>query len=144
MKTFLRWFGLALCVAMAGCGKKTESTTDVTVRPAAKVSDEILIGEYGSMTGSTATFGIGTHKGIMIAVDEINDKGGILGKKVKILLEDDQGDAKQANNAVLKLIKRDHVVAILGEVASSCSRAAAPIARRTRFPCFRPRPRTSR
>lgn len=101
-------------------------------------AEEILIGEYGSLTGSSATFGKSTHDGIMIALEEVNAAGGILGKKVKIITEDDQCKPDEAVNAVLKLIERDHVVAILGEVASSRSLAAAPICQKSQIPMLSP------
>lgn len=108
--------------------------------PGASHSDtgEILIGEYGSMSGDTATFGQSTHKGIMLAAEEINAAGGVLGRKVKILTEDDQGKPEEAVNAVLKLIQRDNVVAVLGEVASSRSMAAAPICQQNGIPMISP------
>ncbi len=90
------------------------------------IAEEILIGEYGSLTGDHATFGISTKNGIDMAVDEINAAGGVLGKKVRVIVEDDQGQAEEAQTVVTKLITNDKVVAVLGEVASSrqsCGRA---------------------
>ena len=99
---------------------------------------EILIGEYGSLTGPQATFGTSTHNGIMMAIDEINAKGGVGGKKLKVLTEDDQSKQEEAANAVTKLISQNSVVAILGEVASSCSIAAAPICQSNKIPMITP------
>ena len=82
---------------------------------------EILVGEYGSLTGSEATFGQSTHNGIMMAVDEVNAAGGVNGRRIKVLTEDDQSKAEEAANAVTKLISQNNVVAVLGEVASSNS-----------------------
>lgn len=90
-------------------------------------SSEIVIGEYGSLTGSEATFGQSTHEGIVLAVEEINAAGGLHGRKVRVITEDDQSKAEEAANAVTKLISANDVVAIIGEVASSNSLAAAPI-----------------
>lgn len=105
----------------------------------AKAPDnEIRVGEFGSMTGGTATFGQTTHEGIQIAVDEINAAGGIKGKLVKLISEDDRGKAEEAATVVSKLISRDKVHAILGEVASSNSLAAAPIAQRAGIPMISP------
>lgn len=83
----------------------------------------IVVGEYGSMTGSQATFGQSTHKGISLAVAEQNAKGGVLGRPVKLDLVDDAGHQQEAKSAVIRLIEQDHAVAILGEVASSLSLA---------------------
>ena len=101
-------------------------------------ADEIVIGEYGSLTGGQATFGISTRNGIDIAVDEINAAGGVLGKKVRVIVEDDQGKAEEANVVVTKLITKDKVVAVLGEVASSNSLAAAPVAQQNGIPMISP------
>jgi branched-chain amino acid transport system substrate-binding protein len=89
--------------------------------------NEILIGEFSSLTGTTATFGQSTHRGLLMAVEEVNNSGGVLGKKIKLLTEDDQSKPEEAAMAVTKLISRDGVKAIIGEVSSSRSLAAAPI-----------------
>ncbi|HEX8616453.1 MAG TPA: ABC transporter substrate-binding protein [Thermoanaerobaculia bacterium] len=99
---------------------------------------DILIGEYGSLTGSEASFGQETHNAIMIAVDEINAAGGVLGRKIRILTEDDQSKAEEAANAVTKLITQNNVVAVLGEVASSSSLAAGPICQANKIPMITP------
>lgn len=101
-------------------------------------SDEILIGEYGSLTGTTATFGISTKNGIDMAVEEVNAAGGLLGKRVRVIVEDDQGRPEEAQTVVTKLITRDRVVAVLGEVASSRTLAAAPVAQANGIPMISP------
>jgi branched-chain amino acid transport system substrate-binding protein len=100
--------------------------------------DEILVGEYGSLTGTTATFGQSTHNAITMAMDEINAAGGILGKKVRVLVEDDQSRPEEAATAVTKLINQNRVVAMLGEVSSSRSLAAAPICQANKVPMISP------
>lgn len=100
--------------------------------------DEILIGEYGSLTGTTATFGQSTDHAIQMAFDEINAAGGLLGKKVKVIVEDDQSKPEEAATAVTKLINQNHVVAMLGEVSSSRSLAAAPICQANKVPMISP------
>src|SRR4051812_1130499 len=59
-------------------------------------SSEILVGEYGSMTGGEATFGQSTHQGIALAFKEINEGGGVKGKKIKLLSVDDEGKPEMA------------------------------------------------
>ena len=99
---------------------------------------EILIGELGSLTGTTATFGQSTHHGLELAVEETNNAGGVLGKKITLLVEDDQSKPEEAATAVTKLITRDNVKAIIGEVASSRSLAAAPICQQFQIPMVSP------
>src|SRR5262249_55763605 len=101
-------------------------------------SKEIVIGEFGSLTGTTATFGISTKNGIDMAVDEANKAGGILGKQVRVIVEDDQGKPEEAQTVVTKLINKDRVIAVLGEVASSRTLAAAPVAQQNGIPMITP------
>jgi len=123
-----------LALAFLGCPPKTESTGTTT----GEAAEEILVGEYGSLTGNQATFGTSTHNAIMLAVDEINAAGGVNNRKIRVITEDDQSKAEEAANAVTKLISQDNVVAVLGEVASSCSLAAAPIAQNNKVPMISP------
>ncbi|MDD4050349.1 MAG: ABC transporter substrate-binding protein [candidate division Zixibacteria bacterium] len=97
-------------------------------------SNDILIGEYSAMTGTTATFGQSTHRGLMMAVDEINAAGGVLGRNIRLLTEDTQSKPEEAATAVTKLISRDGVKAVIGEVSSSRSLAAAPICQANGIP----------
>jgi branched-chain amino acid transport system substrate-binding protein len=99
---------------------------------------EILIGAYFSLTGATATFGKGSVSGISMAFDEINAKGGINGKKIKLITIDDASKTEQAASAVQQLINQHKVLAILGEVASSNSLAAAPICQKAQVPMLSP------
>lgn len=103
-----------------------------------KNTNEILVGQFGSMTGSEATFGISTDRGIQLAFEEINNQGGVHGKKLKLITLDNQGKPEEAAQAVTRLITQDKVVAILGEVASTRSIAAAPIAQQYKVPMISP------
>jgi branched-chain amino acid transport system substrate-binding protein len=98
----------------------------------------ILVGEFGSMTGSEATFGQSTHAGIMLAVVERNAAGGVRGRPIEVRTYDDQGKTQEAGTAVTRLITDDHAVAILGEVASSLSIAGGEVAQRYRVPMISP------
>jgi branched-chain amino acid transport system substrate-binding protein len=103
-----------------------------------RAQDEIVVGEYGSLTGGTATFGTSTDEGVRLALDQINAAGGVLGKQIRVVVEDDQSKPEAAVTAVQKLISEDHVIAVLGEVASSRSLAAAPICQRSHVPMITP------
>jgi branched-chain amino acid transport system substrate-binding protein len=103
-----------------------------------KKEDVILVGEFGSLTGDQATFGISTNQGIKMAFDEINANGGIKGKKIKLVTEDNQGKDEEAVSAVTRLITQTKVIAIIGEVASGRSKAAAPIAQANGIPMISP------
>ncbi len=127
-------FGALFALAIFGvaCTKKGGDTTT------AAASNEIVFGEYGSMTGSESTFGIATHKGIMMAVEEANKTGGIKGKQIKVVSYDDQGKSDEAVTTVTKLITQDKVNLILGEVASSRSIAAGAVAQQYKIPMVSP------
>ena len=104
----------------------------------AKKEDVVLLGEFGSLTGVTATFGRSTQRGIQMAVDEVNKSGGIEGKPVKIIVEDDQSKPEEAATVVKKLTTQDKVLMVLGEVASSRSLAGAPICQEAGVPMITP------
>jgi branched-chain amino acid transport system substrate-binding protein len=115
--------GLAALLLATGC------------KPA---GDAIKIGEFASLTGKEATFGISSHEGTLLAIEEINASGGLLGKQLQLLTEDDLSKAGEPATVVNKLISRDGVVAILGEVASSRSLEAAPICQQAKIPMISP------
>jgi branched-chain amino acid transport system substrate-binding protein len=100
--------------------------------------DKVRIGVFMSLTGSTANFGISSVNGIKMAADEVNATGGINGKLIELLVQDDRSDASEAATIVTKFVTQDQVNAILGEVASSRSIAAAPIAQNAKIPMLTP------
>jgi branched-chain amino acid transport system substrate-binding protein len=113
-----------IIIGLAGCNKSSEN--------------EILIGEYESLTGAEATFGQSSTNGLKLAVEEINGSGGLLGKQIKLITYDDQGKPSEAATVVQKLINKDRVAAIIGEVASSRSKAGAQICQSSKMPMVTP------
>jgi branched-chain amino acid transport system substrate-binding protein len=100
--------------------------------------DVIRVGEFASLSGKEATFGESSHNGTQLAIDELNAGGGVLGKKLELVTEDDRSQAGEPATVVRKLISRDKVVAVLGEVASSRSLEAAPICQESKIPMISP------
>ena len=100
--------------------------------------DTIKVGEFASLTGKEATFGQSSHEGTQLAIEELNANGGVLGKKITLVTEDNQSKSGESATVVNKLIARDNVVAILGEVASSRSLEAAPICQQNKTPMISP------
>jgi branched-chain amino acid transport system substrate-binding protein len=100
--------------------------------------DKVKIGVFMSLTGDTANFGISSTNGIKMAADEVNAAGGINGKQVELDVQDDRSDPSEAATIVTKFVTQDGVNAILGEVASSRSIAAAPIAQNAKIPMLTP------
>jgi branched-chain amino acid transport system substrate-binding protein len=105
---------------------------------ALRAQDTIKIGEFASMTGKEATFGQFAHKGTLQAIEEVNAAGGVLGKKIELLLEDNQSKPGESATIVKKFISRDKVVAVLGEIVSSRTLEAAPICQNAKIPLVSP------
>ena len=128
MKKYQRILALLLSLMMigalmAGCGG--QAATD---------SNEIKIGANLELTGGISTFGNSTLNGIKLAFKEVNEAGGIDGKKIILVSEDNKSEPAETANAAKKLIEQDQVVAIMGAVASSNTLAAAPIAQAAGVP----------
>ncbi len=121
-----------LSVVLTACPPKGEGTASNGT------TGDILVGEYGSLSGAQATFGQSTHQGIILAIEQANAAGGVKGRQIKVLTEDDQSKQEEAANAVTKLISQNSVQAIIGEVASSASIAAAPICQSNKVPMITP------
>ena len=119
---------LGFTVAITGCKNDSSSGS----------SNTIIIGEYASLTGGTATFGTSSHKGLILAVEQVNAAGGLFGKQIKVETADDRSDANEAVTAVQKLINQDKAVAIIGEVASKRSMAGSSICERFKIPMLSP------
>jgi branched-chain amino acid transport system substrate-binding protein len=107
-------------------------------KPALADDGPIVVGEYGSKTGSQATFGLSTDEGVKLAVSERNAAGGIHGRQIKLVFLDDQGKQQEATTAVTRLIDEDHAVAIIGEVASSLSLAGGAVCQKNGIPMISP------
>lgn len=124
-----------LCaVALAGLvvsGCKREGGGDAASGP-------IKVGEFASLTGSEAAFGNASHNGTALAVEEINKSGGVLGRPIELLTEDNQSKQGESVTIVKKFLSRDGVVAVLGEVASGRSLEAAPVCQEARIPMISP------
>src|SRR3954454_18393884 len=118
---------------LAGCNKPASSGGE-----GGSSGDPIKVGEYASLHGTEATFGDSSHKGTQLAVDEINSAGGVLGRKVELITEDNSSKAGESSTIVRKLISRDKVIAVLGEVASGRSLEAAPICQQNKIPMISP------
>ena len=104
----------------------------------AQAQGTIKIGEFASLTGKEATYGQTAHKGTQQAIDEVNAAGGVLGRKLELLVEDDQSKPGEAATIAKKFISRDKVVAILGEITSGRTLEAAPIAQNAKIPLISP------
>ena len=103
-----------LTAGLTGCGGE-------------KSADTIKVGGNLELTGGSATFGISSKNAIELAFKEINDKGGVNGKKLELVAADNKSEAAEAANAMQKLISQDGVVAVIGPNLSSSVIAASAI-----------------
>jgi branched-chain amino acid transport system substrate-binding protein len=125
-------------LVVAGCGGGGGKTGGQSGGQAgAPAGEPIRIGHLAAMTGATANFGQSCDKGARMAMQEINEKGGVLGRPLALLTEDDRSLPTEARTSAIKLIEQ-HVAAIIGEVASSNSIAAAPEAQKAQVPMVSP------
>jgi branched-chain amino acid transport system substrate-binding protein len=97
-------------------------------------AEPIKLGEVGPLTGKEAAFGQQAHRGIVMAIDEINARGGVLGRPLVLASEDNQSKPGDSATVAKKLISREKVVAIIGTGTSSNCLEIAPIAQTAKVP----------
>lgn len=129
-RTLIALVLITAMLASFGCTSRSSNCADP--------GGTIKVGVYGDLTGQTSSFGQSTRNGSQMAADEINAAGGIGGRQVQLIHEDDQGEPGKAATVVAKLINQDQVRALIGEVASSNSIAAAPNAQEAKVPMISP------
>lgn len=123
-KICLALCGVMLLGGLAGCGsKETPGAAD----PGGSDTDPIKIGYFGPLTGGTAQAGQAALNGAQIAVNELNEAGGVLGRQLEIVSYDDKSSPEEAVKAATKLVQVDKVNAIFGSLHSANVQAAAPV-----------------
>lgn len=100
--------------------------------------DVIKIGAIGPLSGAASTYGVSVKEGAQLLEKEVNDAGGISGKKIKFVFEDDQADPNSSMQAFNKLVDDEKVCAILGPVTSGATLAVAPNATSKQIPMITP------
>ena len=125
-----------MALSLAGC---SGGSMDDSSSSSAKASgDSITIGTVTTNSGTDAAYGEAEVKGFELAVSEINAKGGINGKKVKLESMDDKGDATEASNAYNKLAGDNNVLAVAGPTISATTAAVAPLADQSKLVTIAP------
>ncbi|MEI6107405.1 MAG: ABC transporter substrate-binding protein [Opitutae bacterium] len=118
-------FWLSLCGILAGLA-------------GGYAAEPVRIGFFMSITGRDASFGEVSLRGARLAVDELNAAGGVLGRPVELMVEDNRSVAGESATAAKKLIARDQVVALIGECSSARTLEAAPVAQAAGIPLITP------
>jgi branched-chain amino acid transport system substrate-binding protein len=124
----------AIIVALAlafSCSRQTENGEQPN-------RSTIKIGYFGDLSGPTYNFGQSAMNGVLMAAAQINQFGGINGRQIDVVIEDDRGSPEEAARKTAKLIDQDKVVAIIAGGTSGNSRAAAPKAQSSHIPLISP------
>ena len=120
LKTALTLTTLALATTAATAAAPAGAMQGVT-------KDEILLGSIQDLSGPIAGFGKQARLGMLLAVDEINEQGGINGRKLKLLVEDSAYDPKKAVLAAQKLVNQDKIFMMVGHIGTAQNMAAMPV-----------------
>jgi branched-chain amino acid transport system substrate-binding protein len=123
----------ALALSLTACKKEQGSGL-----VGADAKGPIVLGHVASMTGVDATFGVSSDRGFRLLFDEVNSKGGVKGRQIRVVTYDDQGKPEEAATAATRLIASDHITLLLGEVASTRSRYMADKAQMAKVPMMTP------
>lgn len=119
---------LLAALLLSGCGPRDTAAPDSVIK----------IGNYASISGKDGAYGESSTKGTRLAIDEINASGGVLGKQIQLIVEDTQSKSGEAATVAKKLITRDKVVALLGEITSGRSLEGAGVAQAFKIPMLTP------
>jgi len=113
---------------VSGCGS--------TAAPNA--AKEIKIGGVLELSGGVATFGQSVLNAVNLAFEDQNKKGGVLGKQLTFVTADNKSEAGESTSAITKLITQDKVIAVIGAVTSSNTKAAVPVSADNKIPLITP------
>ena len=107
---------ITMSVLVSGCSTGSD-----------KKADTIKIGVVAELTGNNATYGTSITNGIKLAVQQLNDTGGLLGKKIELVVADNKSEPAEAANAMSKLVNQDKAPVVMGLFASSSAIAASNV-----------------
>lgn len=113
---------------MAGCGGGAKKED----------AKEIKIGASFELTGNVAMYGKNILSGVKMSIDEVNAKGGVLGKKIVIIESDNKSEPSESGNSITKLVTQDKVIAVIGPATSGCVAAGSPITAANKIPHIAP------
>lgn len=119
----------ALALFTAGCGSSTAKEGN---------EDTILVGSLFELTGNVSAYGKAEAEAVKMAIEEINEDGGVKGKKIKLVEYDIKSEEQETASAATKLATKDKVVAIVGPATSGLTKAAIPSVTRAKVPLISP------
>lgn len=130
---------LMLLIVLGGCSSSTPIQENKSEpKEETKEQETITIGVFAPITGDWGVYGTGFERSVNMAFDEINAKGGVLGKKLVAKVMDDKGEPKEAASIAQQFANDDSIAAIVGGFSSSCCMAAMPIYERASLSVMSP------
>ena len=117
----LKTTAILAALALAATGAQAQKTSQGVSK------NEILLGSIQDLSGPLAGFGKQARLGMMLRVDEINEQGGINGRKLKLIIEDSGYDPKKAVLAAQKLVNQDKIFMMVGHIGTAQNLAAMPV-----------------
>jgi branched-chain amino acid transport system substrate-binding protein len=126
---------LSACALAGGCGRG-RGGGEIVVKPTP--DERVRLGAFMALTGDTAQYGISALNGLRMAVEEANASGGVGGRRVELIIQDTRSDASETEVVVRRLAQESRVHALVGEVVSSRSLAAARVAQAEGVPMLTP------
>jgi branched-chain amino acid transport system substrate-binding protein len=123
---------------LAGSAAGAASLASGLASPAIAANEPLRIGFLPALTGPSSSTGVGMNRGTELAVKEINDAGGIDGRKIELIVRDTQSDATKAVNAIAELTHRQKVHVVWGPLNSGETLAATPLCARDGIPMIQP------
>lgn len=128
----------ASTMLLTACGNPGGGTSGGSNKENSKESDTIKIGLNLELSGAVAAYGNQEKDGAQLAVDEINEKGGINGKKIELVIKDNKSDTAEAAAVAANLTTKENVVAIIGPATSGASKAQIPNVTKAKVPVITP------
>ena len=116
-KAFLVFAVLALAATAAAAQNAAQGVT----------KNEIVLGSIQDLSGPIAAFGKQSRMGMQLRIDEINEQGGINGRKIRLIVEDSAYDPKKAVLAAQKLVNQDKIFVMVGHIGTAQNMAAMPV-----------------
>ena len=120
----LRRWGAVLLLALAAAAPAEDGVTDT----------EVAIGQCAALDGPAAGLGTGVNKGLRASFDELNAKGGVAGRRLRLVAIDDGYDPQRCLDGTLRLIEDDKVFALAGYVGTPTAKKVAPLLEETQVP----------
>jgi branched-chain amino acid transport system substrate-binding protein len=115
-------FAAVMAALLLGAGMAAAQNSNQGVS-----KNEIVLGSIQDLSGPLAGFGKQVRNGMLLRVDEINEQGGINGRKIRLIVEDSGYDPKRAVLAAQKLVNQDKIFAMVGHIGTAQNNAAMPV-----------------